>query len=148
MATATKTKKSVSTKSKNLAKATKVEAAQGGGEYGIHRTKDLPDSEKKRTVLGALLALGAVSEATAQGSTAVAEQGKVTQRDVRHYCYHAKAGGLVAMDGHKFYLTQCGPRIRSGHDPRPRKLRPRHEHNASGFCWRSYCCGCWHGASK
>lgn len=61
-------------------------------EMGAEKTHDVPWSEKKVKVLTALRKLG---EAT---STQIAEKAGVTQRDARHYCYHAAAGGIAKFE--------------------------------------------------
>jgi hypothetical protein len=82
-------------------------AAKPAAEYGVERSKDLPWNEKKVAVFKALrnpkLNGG---EGTAKE---VAELGtNLTPRDVRHYCYHAKAAGLVKVenvDGNKYHFS-------------------------------------------
>jgi biopolymer transport protein ExbD len=92
--------------------ATKTEA-----QYGIDRSHDLPWHDKKVAIFKALKALGATKSGDAVSAVQVAAKAKVTARDVRHYCYHAKAAGLVDLAtiedvrGHAFYLTAKGRNI-------------------------------------
>ena len=67
-------------------------------QYGMARARDLPCSPLKLAVLGALKLAGGVG-ANYVGSKAVmlAGKGAISDRNVRHYCYHAAAAGLVAI---------------------------------------------------
>jgi hypothetical protein len=68
----------------------------------------------------ALKALGCQSEETARpaaelAATPEAQEARVSTTDVRHYCYHARAAGLVeclkevkGQSGYSFYLTVKG----------------------------------------
>ena len=92
-------------------KAPKAEA-ESKGQFGAVRDKDLPWSDKKVAVLSGLKKLKAYGESSAKGAAEIAEAGGVTTRDVRHYCYHAKAGNLVEVYeavegtvGYRFALT-------------------------------------------
>lgn len=88
-------------------------------EAGVERSKDLPWNEKKVAVFKLL------KNPKLNGGEGTAKEisdlshGKLTARDVRHYCYHAKAGGLVkieeAVEGegiaYRFSLTASGRKI-------------------------------------
>lgn len=103
------------TKAKPAPKAAAKPAAEkekAPGEFGATRSKDLPWGEKKVAVLNGLKKLKAFDEKTAKGAGEIAEAAGVTNRDVRHYSYHAAAGGLVnvfeAVEGtvgYRFALT-------------------------------------------
>ena len=88
-------------------------------EYGIDRQKDVPWNAKKLLVLKTLKALKATNATSAKSANSVVERsgGELTPRDVRHYCYHAKAGGLVGLAdvegvrGYGFYLTAKGAAV-------------------------------------
>jgi hypothetical protein len=114
MATATKTA-SKGRKGSSKAQASKPAAP---GEYGVTRSKDVPWGPKKIAVLKALKAMGATSPAKGVGSKAVADKAKVTERDVRHYCYHGAAGGLTVVTpgtsgrGFVFSLTAAGAKAK------------------------------------
>ena len=95
-------------KKSRKAKTTKAQPATN--EYGMERSHDLPWSAKKVAVFKSLRKL---SEATAAD---VAKEAKLTARDVRHYAYHAKAAGLIAVKadagGHYlFSLTTKGKSV-------------------------------------
>lgn len=119
-ATATKEPKAKTTKATKAPKApkeTKPKAAKGtveNTEKNFIRTKDLPWVPKKVTLFKFLKKMGAVSPVNAVSSKAVAEKSGLSQRDVRHYAYHAKAAGLVEVTqsddfpGYGFYLTKKG----------------------------------------
>lgn len=107
-------------KAEKPAKADKAEAKKSDkpAEFGVERKKDLPWSDKKVSVLNGLKKLKAFNEQSAKGASEVAEAGGVTTRDVRHYCYHAKAGGLVEVYeavegsvGYRFALTAEGRKL-------------------------------------
>lgn len=97
--------------------AKKVE--KKAGESGVERSHDLPWSEKK-VALFKLLRSPKLNggEGTAKQISDLSN-GKLTARDVRHYAYHAKAGGLVkvseAVEGegiaYHFSLTANGRKI-------------------------------------
>lgn len=89
------------------------------GWFGVTRAGDLPWCEKKHRIFAALHHLGACDPTTAAGSSQVAEVAGVSSRDVRHYCYHAQAGGLAGVVqlaagsnkpsmGYGYYLTTEG----------------------------------------
>lgn len=109
----------VAPKPKPKAKAPVQVETNGQGEYGAVRSKDLPWVPKKVAVFKALKALKALTPQSAVSSKAVAEQaGDLTERDVRHYCYHARAAGLVELTddvegvrGWAFYLTPTGRNV-------------------------------------
>lgn len=83
-------------------------------EHGIDRKQDLPWCEKKVNLFKALKAMKATSPEAAQGSTEIAAKGGISQRDVRHYSYAARAAGLIEVAeveevrGWGFYLTKKG----------------------------------------
>lgn len=87
------------------------------GNTGTERTWDLPWCDKKVAIIKALKALKATTPSDALSSTEVAAKAGVSQRDVRHYCYHAAAGDLVGITkvegkpGHCFYLTKRGASV-------------------------------------
>lgn len=86
---------------------------------GVERSHDLPWSEKKVALFKVL------RSPKLNGGEGTAKQisdlsnGKLTTRDVRHYAYHAKAGGLVKVGeaiegegvGYHFSLTAAGRKI-------------------------------------
>lgn len=88
-------------------------------ESGVERSHDLPWNEKK------VLVFKLLKSSKLPGGSGSAKQlvdlsnGKLTGRDVRHYCYHAKAGGLVKVEeaaegqgtGYVFSLTAAGRKI-------------------------------------
>lgn len=76
-------------KKTNKAAAKKVDRAV---EYGMEKSKDLPMCEKKAKILKAIKKLGEAD------SSAICKATGLTGRDVRHYAYHAKAGGLVEIN--------------------------------------------------
>ena len=86
----------------------------GPATYGIERDHDLPWCEKKEKLFKALADNGAVSPTTALATSEAADAAGLIGRDVRHYGYHAKAGGLVDIAnvegkvGYCFYLTEAG----------------------------------------
>lgn len=100
-------------------KTTKV-SKNGKAEYGTERSNDLPWNNKKVSIFVALKQLkaisGAMSAVSAKAVAAKATDGKVkiSTRDVRHYCYHAKVSGLVGLAevedirGYGFFLTAKG----------------------------------------
>ena len=108
-------KKARATNGKPKAKKA-AKKAKGPAESGVERSKDLPWSEKKVALFKAL------KHPKLNGGIGTAEQlvklsnGKLTGRDVRHYAYHAKAGGLVKVEeagegegrGYVFSLTAKG----------------------------------------
>jgi len=120
MTTATKEKPA---KKEKVTKATKSDKPGAGkksvkpehiAEYGAERSHDLPWHNKKVAIFKALKALKATSPTQAVSATEVSTKANVTQRDVRHYCYHAKVSGYIgltsseAIRGYGFYLTTKG----------------------------------------
>lgn len=109
--------KTATAATKTSTKATKAAKPATKGESGVERSKDLPWSDKKVAIIKALKALKATSATTAVSGAKIAEKADVTSRDVRHYCYHAKAGGLVELAevegvaGYSFYLTAKGAKL-------------------------------------
>lgn len=104
------------------AKVAKKAPTTGDKTYGVDRDHDLPWNEKKVAVFKALKALKATEPDGSRSAAEVAEKANVTQRDVRHYCYHAKAAGLVGVTdtpiasagdnrGYGFYLTAKGTKV-------------------------------------
>lgn len=121
-----KTAKTTKKVAKKVAKAAPAKAkvakesskpATSAVEYGIEKSHDLPWSDKKVAVLKALKSLKAFSAMDAASTKAIAEKAGVKNRDARHYCYHAKAGGLVnvaeveGVAGYSFYLTAKGVKL-------------------------------------
>jgi hypothetical protein len=98
-------------------KAAAAKAAEVVKQYGVDRDHDLPWNEKKVAVFKALKALKALGAAGAVSAQVVAEKANVSARDVRHYCYHAKAAGLVDVvtmedvRGYAFCLTKEGAKV-------------------------------------
>lgn len=91
-------------------------------QYGIARRGDLPWGPNKAAVLGALLAAGATPKgAPTNTKLACAAGGGLSQRHVRHYCYHAQAGGLVTVQpggqgvGNLYQLTAQGMALLAQH---------------------------------
>ena len=82
------------------------------GQFGVERDHDVPWNQTKVAVFVALKKLGAVSASTGKPAVDVAKQAKVTARDVRHYVYHGKAGGLADVtdgeNGRVYFLTAKG----------------------------------------
>ncbi len=102
----------------------KTETTQSNGtaekvaESGITRSHDLPWHAKKVAIFKALKKLGAIGKGSAVSADAIAAEAKVTNRDVRHYCYHAMCSGLTgvyseseAFRGYGFYLTAKGAKV-------------------------------------
>ena len=127
-ATATKSRPRKSTASKSSKKTSKKPAnksskksskkvAASSGEHGHERSKDVPWSEKKVAVFKALKKLKAVGVDRCRPATDIATSAGVTTKDVRHYCYHAKASGLTGIAvkegirGYGFYLTAKGSKV-------------------------------------
>jgi hypothetical protein len=104
----------VATKKAAAAKAAPAEVVK---QYGVDRDHDLPWNEKKVAVFKALKALKALGSAGAVSAQVVAAKANVSARDVRHYCYHAKAAGLVDVvtmedvRGYAFCLTREGAKV-------------------------------------
>lgn len=107
---------------KKAVKAPAKKAARsesGPANYGMDRTKDLPMSEKKAKLLKTLKKLGEAD------SKHLADAAGLSGRDVRHYGYHARAGGLIEINqyehdeatgfggGNKYYfkLTAAGKKL-------------------------------------
>lgn len=89
---------------------------------GTHRDADVPMNGKKAAILRAMKALHATSKSGARSSKDIAEKAttndlEIKERDVRHYGYHAKAGGLCdvaeveGVRGWGFYLTAKGQNL-------------------------------------
>lgn len=100
---------------KKLAPKAKPEKKEA--EHGTERKSDLPWCDKKVAVFKALKALNAVNAASARPTDVIAKKANVKPRDVRHYCYHAKAAQLVSIadleehPGWCFYLTAKGQKV-------------------------------------
>lgn len=98
-------------------KATKPAASNGAAQFGMDRDHDLPWNDKKVAIFKAMKKMGAVGATNSKSATEIAEKAQVTSRDVRHYCYHAKAAGLVGVHemaeirGYGFALTAKGEKI-------------------------------------
>lgn len=90
-------------------------------QFGVARRADLPWGPNKQAVLAALLAAGATSEASAITTGQAIAAGAPSQRHLRHYTYHAQAGGLcVVLEhgagmGHRYYLTGAGVKELGAH---------------------------------
>jgi predicted transcriptional regulator len=91
--------------------------AKKAAGHGIEREHDLPWNDKKVAIFKALKALGATSAASAKSASEVAKKAGVTERDVRHYTYHAKAAGLTGVvsvegaRGYAYHLTAKGAKL-------------------------------------
>lgn len=102
-----------------VAKKEKVAAEKGEGQFGIERDHDLPWGDKKVALFKALKALKATSEGTAKNVAEIVGKAgdALDARSVRHYGYHAKAGGLIevvkveGVAGYSFYLTAAGAKV-------------------------------------
>lgn len=98
-------------------KAAKSAESNGSGQFGMDRDHDLPWNDKKVAIFKAMKKMGAVGATNSKSATQIAEKAGVTSRDVRHYCYHAKAAGLVGVHemadirGYGFALTVKGEKI-------------------------------------
>ncbi len=108
------TKKKVATKKATKKAAPKKAAAP---VHGIVRDHDLPWNEKKVMVFKALRN-SKLSGGEGTSADLIKLSGdKLTPRDVRHYCYHAKAAGLVNVkepaegNGYLFSLTAAGRKV-------------------------------------
>lgn len=111
------TKKSVQTKTAAVKKAPKAKKEAEAPMYGAERSHDLPWNDKKVAIFKALKTLKATSASAAKSAGEIAEKADVSNRDVRHYVYHAKAAGLTDIAaqeeesvgrGYRFYLTAKG----------------------------------------
>jgi hypothetical protein len=97
--------------------APKAKPTAGTVKVGTEREKDLPWGDKKVAIFKALKQLKAVGATASKPGVEVAAKAGVTPRDVRHYCYHAKAAGLVGVGpgsgfaGYGFYLTAKGAAV-------------------------------------
>lgn len=87
-------------------------------QFGVERAHDLPWHDKKVKVFKVLRALGATDGANSAPASKIAKKAGLTARDVRHYCYHAKAAKLVGVAedvegiaGYGFFLTAKGQEI-------------------------------------
>lgn len=107
------TKKAATKKAPKKA-AKKTTTSDAPAEYGQDRSHDLPWHDKKVAVFKALKSLKAVGATNPKSAATIAEKAGLTARDVRHYCYHAKAAGLTGVAtseeirGLGFYLTTKG----------------------------------------
>lgn len=120
-ATAASTKRKSSKAGKKSAKKPAKQPAKKPTKKpasGFERASDVPWNEKKVAVFKALKQLGATKGPTsARSAVQVADKAGVSQRDVRHYCYHARAAGLVevaeaeGVRGYSFYLTARGAKV-------------------------------------
>ena len=112
-----KAAKAAAKKPAKAAKAAKPASSNGEGKFGIDRDHDLPWNDKKVAIFKAMKKMGAVGATAARSAVDIAERAQVTSRDVRHYCYHAKAAGLVGVHemaeirGYGFALTAKGEKI-------------------------------------
>lgn len=132
------TPETVSTESTTVAKANKPKAKPVAAKkesktkivkksepstdkYGINRDRDLPWSDKKVAIFKALKTLKAVDAYSARSAKDIAVKAGLVDKagapdtmTVRHYCYHAKAAGLVSVNqteevrGYSFALTKKG----------------------------------------
>lgn len=111
------------TKAKVKAKKPAV-AKKPAAAYGIERSHDLPWNEKKVAIFKALKSLRATNAGSARPAKDIAEKAGLKDKDgnpdtmtVRHYCYHAKAAGLISVNeteavrGYTFALTKKGAEI-------------------------------------
>ncbi len=104
-------------KKKTTKKSTKKTTKKSTSESGFERSNDLAWTDKKVAIFKALKVLGCRNPGTSCSANNVATRAKVTARDVRHYCYHAKAGGLCdladveGIRGYGFYLTAKGFKV-------------------------------------
>ena len=86
-------------------------------EWGVMRQHDLPLDKKKVKIIRALVALNATTREVAKPSAEIASRAGVSERDVRHYCYHAQAGGIVDVcqraygTGHGFAFSVLGAEL-------------------------------------
>src|SRR3990172_2876761 len=87
----------VASKKKKVTEKKNSVSSNSSAHYGVERAKDLPWCEKKVILFKILKKLG---EATA-AEVASASNGKLTNTNVRHYGYHAKAGGLVEVQSYE-----------------------------------------------
>tara|TARA_R110002020_G_scaffold376130_3_gene587274 strand:- start:3307 stop:3675 length:369 start_codon:yes stop_codon:yes gene_type:complete len=114
MATATKTKKSATKSAKKSKKSAKKAT---GGDSGISRSRDTKWTDKKVSVFKALKALKAFDSGSAKSAKVISKKAGLETKDVRHYCYHAQASGLVKVvdvedsRGYSFHLTKAGKEI-------------------------------------
>ena len=113
--TGSKTRKAKTAKPKASSKAKVPSKAK---EQGTKRANDLPWGDKKVAIFRALKALRATSALGARSTADIAAKAEVSGRDVRHYCYHAKAAGLVDIAkteeiarGYGFFLTKKGVKV-------------------------------------
>lgn len=90
-------------------------AEEGVLAKGTYRAFDVPWNDKKIAIFRAMTKLGATNTAgnAAPGNT-IAAEANVSNRDVRHYCYHGAADNLVkvvqqeGVRGYCFVLTKKG----------------------------------------
>lgn len=88
--------------------------------FGMERTHDIPWNATKVAIFKALKALKAKDSSSGRSAIDVADKAGFPADDnkrttkVRHYCYHAKAAGLVqcgkveGVSGYAFWLTAKG----------------------------------------
>lgn len=90
-------------------------AAKSARPSGTERDHDLPWNEKKVKLFKTLKTLKATGPDRGKTTKEVSEASGLSQRDVRHYSYHAMAGGLIALvenEGqYHFYLTAEGAKV-------------------------------------
>lgn len=87
-------KKTAPVKGAKKAKPVAAKVFNEGLGYGMERAHDVPMCQKKADLLTILKKIG-------EGSVAdivAASNGKLKAVDVRHYGYHARAGGLVEIN--------------------------------------------------
>jgi len=101
-------------KTTKKARKTKPSASKTKAEYGRVRSHDLPWNDKKVSVFKALKALRAVGVTNARSAADIAKKANLTERDVRHYVYHAASANLAGIATHEdfrgyvYYLTAKG----------------------------------------
>lgn len=116
--------KKAKSKAKKPAAAKKDKKSKPAATYGIERSHDLPWNEKKVAIFKALKSLRATNAGSARPAKDIAEKAGLKDKDgnpdtmtVRHYCYHAKAAGLISVNeteavrGYTFALTKKGAEI-------------------------------------
>jgi len=118
---AKKTVKKTETKKAKVKKGTKKTAQSSANgkivEHGFERKQDLPWNDKKVKIFRALKQMRATTAMSARGTDDVAKKAGVTGKDVRHYCYHARAAKLCGIAdreeirGYAFYLTATGAKV-------------------------------------
>ena len=92
----------------------KVAKSKKPSSFGIHRDHDVKWNAKKVKVFKTMKTLDAVLVRGATPSSEIAKKSGLTERDVRHYVYHAMAAGLAGVSekadgaGHAYFLTAKG----------------------------------------